>query len=138
MDTWLWLIKDFKEVLIISKLGDMFFVGLDDCIYCLATDVCELTKAADNKREFYNFLNDEEKTDNWFLPQLLEELEKAGIRLRYNQVYSYKKMPVLGGEYIIDNIEPVDINIHFRLTGIFGEQIKDLPDGAKIKIKIVD
>jgi hypothetical protein len=97
-----------------------------------------LTKVADSKQEFYSFLNDDEKIDNWFLPQLLKQLVQAGILLNYNQVYSYKKMPFLGGEYSIDNIEPLDIKIHFELTGIIGEQIKDLPNGTKIKIKITD
>jgi len=138
MDTWLWLIKDFKEILMISKLGDLFFIGYDDCIYWLATDMCDLSKVADNKQEFYSFLNDDEKVDNWFMPQLLKELEDACIYLGDHQVYSYKKMPVLGGEYTIDNLKPVDIKGHFELTGIIGEQIKDLPNGTNVKIKIVD
>jgi hypothetical protein len=47
-------------------------------------------------------------------------------------------MPILGGEYTVDNIKPVDIKIHFELTGIIGEQIKDLPNGTMIKLKIID
>jgi hypothetical protein len=138
LSSWSWLVRDLDELLLISKLGDLFFENKDGVVYWLATDSCELTKVADSKQEFYSFLNDDEKIDNWFLPQLLKELEQAGILLNYNQVYSYKKMPVLGGEYSIDNIDPLDIKIHFDLTGIIGEQIKDLPNGTKIKIKITD
>jgi hypothetical protein len=75
VDTWLWLIKDFKEILIRSKLGDLFFIGNDGYVYWLATDTHDLSKVADNKQEFYSFLNDDEKVDNWFLPQLLKKLE---------------------------------------------------------------
>ncbi|MDB5149044.1 MAG: hypothetical protein JWQ57_3064 [Mucilaginibacter sp.] len=138
LSSWTWLIKDWDEVLLISKLGDLFFKAKDGGVYWLATDSCELTKVGDSKQEFYSFLNDDEKIDNWFLPQLLKQLVQAGIQLNYNQVYSYKKMPVLGGEYSVDNIEPLDLKIHFELTGIIGEQIKDLPNGTKIKIKITD
>jgi len=72
------------------------------------------------------------------MPQLLKELEQESVYLDSYHVYSYKKMPVLGGEYTIDNIYPVDIRIHFELTGIIGEQIKDLLDGTKVKLKVTD
>jgi Domain of unknown function (DUF1851) len=45
-------------------------------------------------------------------------------------------MPMLGGEYSVENIEPVDISVHFALAGQICEQIKDLPDGTKVRIKI--
>jgi hypothetical protein len=55
-----------------------------------------------------------------------------------NEVYSFKKLPIIGGEYSVDNIEPTDISVHFTLTGMIHEQIKDLPDGTEVQIKPID
>lgn len=43
---------------------------------------------------------------------------------------------VLGGDYSIENIDPVDISVHFAFTGQICEQISGLPDGTKFNIKI--
>ncbi|WP_121808855.1 T6SS immunity protein Tdi1 domain-containing protein [Mucilaginibacter kameinonensis] len=138
LSCWDWLVKDLTQLLLISKFGDLFFWAKDGAVYWLATDMCNLTKVADSKPEFYRLLKDNELIENWFMPQLLKELEQEGVYLDPYQVYSYKKMPVLGGEYTIDNINPVDIKTHFELAGIIGEQIKDLPAGTKVKLKVTE
>jgi hypothetical protein len=71
-----------------------------------------------------------------FLSPLIEKLKESGKILRDNEVYSFKVMPMLGGEYSVENIEPVDISVHFAFAGQICEQIKDLPDGTKVSIKV--
>ena len=56
------------------------------------------------------------------------------MTLKGNEVYSYKKLPVIGGEYSVDNMEPTDMSVHFAFSGQICEQIKDLPDGTKVNI----
>jgi hypothetical protein len=138
IDAWAWLIKDIKQILLISKMGDMFFSANSGYIHWLATDDGTLTKIADNQAEFEQLLKDDANIDNWFLPLLIEKLMIAGKLLKYNEVYSFKKLPVIGGEYAIDNLEPTDISVHFTLTGFIHEQIKDLPDGTKIRLSVVE
>jgi len=125
-----------QAVVTISNLGDLFLLGDDNAIYWLQTDSGELTKVADNLEQYQQFLADEEKIDNWFLPSLIEELMTAGKTLTENEVYSYKKLPVIGGAYSVENIEPASMKVHFEFTGLICEQIKDLPDGTKVNIKV--
>jgi len=54
------------------------------------------------------------------------------------QLYSYKILPIIGGDYSVDNFEPMDIEVHFSFTGQIHKQIKDLPSGTKVEFKIVD
>jgi hypothetical protein len=137
-ECWMWLIPDLKQVLMISKMGDMFIMQKDGCIYWLATDMGNLTKIANDYKEFEQLLLEEDNLDNWFLPLLIQQLIAAGMLLGPNQVYSFKLMPVMGGDYAVDNIEPTDLSVHFTITGQICQQIKNLPDGTKVKIKIVD
>lgn len=132
---WQWILSDQKSLVLISKMGDMFLLGKDDCIYWLQTDSGDLTKIANSLAHFESLLLDDANLDNWFLPLLIENLIKAGKTLQPNQVYSFKKMPIIGGEYTVDNIEPTDISVHFAFSGQIAEQIQNLPDGTKVNIK---
>ena len=109
LSCWQWSIPFIKDIVIISRLGDLFVVGNDDSIYWIAIDTGNITKIANNLRQFEQLLNEENNIDNWFLPQLVEKLMMAGKILKETEVYSYKNPPVLGGDYSIDNIEPTDI-----------------------------
>ncbi|MCM5530643.1 T6SS immunity protein Tdi1 domain-containing protein [Parasegetibacter sp. NRK P23] len=136
LSCWRWLVTDMKAVVTISCLGDMFFLGKDDNVYWLQTENGELTKIASSLEEYQLFLDDEVKLDDWFLPLLIEKLIDSGKTLKENEVYSYKQLPILGGEYSVDNIDPTDMSIHFAFCGQICEQIKNLPDGTKVNIKV--
>jgi len=131
---WQWLLLEQKSLILISKLGDMFLLGRDNCIYWLQTDCGDLVKIANDLEHFETLLCKEEYLDNWFLPKLLMQLEMAGKSLGPNEVYSFKKLPVIGGEYSVENIEPTNISVHFAFAGQICEQIQNLPDGTKVKI----
>jgi hypothetical protein len=133
---WNWLLTDIDKVILVSKIGDLFLQDKNACVYWLATDSGEFTQIAKDVNEFQQLLNDESLVDNWFLPGLVEELQNAGIFLGEDQVYSYKMLPAIGGIYSIENIEPTNISVHFAFTGQIHEQIKDLPEGTHINIKL--
>ena len=135
LSCWQWKVADMKAVAVMSCLGDLFLVGKENSVYWLQTDSGDLPKVSDDLQQFELYLNDEDKVDNWFLPLLIEKLIKAGKTLKENEVYSYKKSPVIGGEYSEENIEPTDMSVHFAISGQLCEQIKDLHDGTKVIIK---
>lgn len=135
LSCWQWRLTDMHSVVTISCLGDIFLIGHDSAVYWLQTDSGDLTKVAATLEQYQKFLANEEKIDNWFLPLLIEKLIAAGKTLKDNEVYSYKILPAIGGEYSVDNIEPTDMSVHFAFSGQICEQIKDLPDGTKVNIK---
>src|SRR5215216_6541734 len=77
VENWLWLIPGFNQILLISKMGDMFLSANNGNIYWLATDDGSLTKIANSKAEFEEMLTDEANIDNRFLPLLISELAAA-------------------------------------------------------------
>jgi hypothetical protein len=133
VSSWKWLLRDMESVAIITCLGDLFLIGKDGAIYWLQTDSGRLNKVADDIEQFQRFINEDDKIDNWFIPSWVEELIKEGKILKENEVYSYKLPLLLGGEHSVDNIEPAEMSVHFAFSGQICEQIKDLPDGTKIK-----
>lgn len=58
----------------------------------------------------------------WFLIRL----SQAG------QVYDLRRPLVLGGEFSVDNISPMDMEVHFSLLGQIHEQVSKLPPGTDV------
>jgi len=133
---WQWRLSEQKSVVLISCVGDMFLIGKDDTINWLDTSTGELRKIANDLSQFEILLKDQINIDNWFLANLVEQLINSGKILKENEVYSFKILPIIGGDYSIGNIEPTDMSVHFALTGQICEQIKDLPNGTKVNINI--
>lgn len=123
------------KIVMVSVLGDLFLEDGDGCVYWLMTDGGELNKIANSKAEFKILLSKGENIETWLLPVLVEKLLSAGFKLEENEVFSPKKMTVLGGTYDADNFVPTDMSVHFAFTGQICLQIKDLPDGTKVNIK---
>jgi hypothetical protein len=129
---WDWLINGNRQVVAISNIGDLFLKDDEGKIIWMDASVGELKEAADSFEAFQLLMNDNECQENWFMSSLIEELQMDGIRIQDNQVYSFKVLPTLGGDYSSDNLEPTDIVVHFSFVGQIQKQIKDLPEGTPI------
>jgi hypothetical protein len=138
-EDWTWLIGTDKKVIMISAIGDMFLMADSGEVYWLDVGLGNLQLVANDIQEFKTKLENIEQVNDWFMIDLTMELRESDRKLNEGQIYSYKKLPVIGGDYSVDNFQPTDIEVHFSFAGQIHRQIKDLPDGARIdKIKFVD
>lgn len=137
-ENWTWLIGTNKKVLLVSIIGDMFLTDNNKRVYWLDVGGGEFKLVADTIRDFEERLKDIEQVNEWFMIDLVTELRQSEKKLKHGQVYSYYKLPIIGGDYTADNFAPLSIEEHFVYLGDIHKQIKDLPDGTKVKIKVVD
>jgi hypothetical protein len=96
-----------------------------------------LEHIAKNYRELRQLLGCPEQAAPYLLPALVAELRSRGSFLAPGQCYSPNVLPALGGTMDPDNFAPVDWHVHLAIAGQIHQQIKDLPDGAQIKFKVV-
>ena len=136
LESWHWLIGNDKTPVLISSIGDVFLEDKNEKYYWLNVGEGIIEKVAENKTEFRDKLNNNEIVSEWFLVELVAELIKLGMVLTPNKLYGYKKLPILGGKYEPENFELTDIEVHFELSGQIHRQVKDLPKGTKVNIKI--
>jgi hypothetical protein len=136
LSAWRWRFSGRVDIVMISNLGDLFLQDEEGLLFWLQTDGGALEKIADNSDQFTQLLNDEQTLDIWLLPAFVEKLVAAGQTLKNNEVYSPKTLTVLGGSYDPENFWPTDMKVHLKFTGVICEQIKDLPDGTPVNIKI--
>jgi hypothetical protein len=132
-EDWIWLIGTNKKVILVSAIGDMFLTSDNGNIFWLDVGQGKLEMVAVDKKEFEIKLTDIEQVNEWFMIELTTLLRLSDKKLKDGQLFSYKKLPIIGGDYSVDNFEPTDLEVHFSFAGQIHNQIKDLPDGTKIK-----
>jgi len=133
-EDWTWLIGTNKTPIIVSAIGDMFLKDVNGKIYWLDVGQGKCELVADRLEDFEEKLKNIEQVNEWFMIDLTTAL-RLSKELKDGQLYSYKKLPVIGGDYTVDNFEPIDIEVHFCFAGQIQKQIKDLPDGTKVNVK---
>jgi hypothetical protein len=102
----------------------------------LERGACSVSQIAASEEEFWRQLD--EDPNGWQLRALADACRRASKTPDAGQCYAFTTLPVFGGAYTVENIWVVPWDDWFSLTAhVFG-QIKDLPDGAKVKFKIVD
>lgn len=135
-DSWSWLLPGGIRPVMASTLGDVFFQTEGAEVFWLNTGTAEIEKVAASRDEFAELLKTE-KVNDWFMPHLIEQLVSAGKVLKPDQCYTYVTLPIFEeGKYEVANLNPVPAKEHFALTGHVHREIRDLPDGASVKIEI--
>jgi hypothetical protein len=67
----------------------------------------------------------------------------TAARLRFGELppdrkYCLKIPGVLGGEYGGDNLGTISLTALVNASGHIAKQMRDLPDGSKVEIKVID
>jgi len=135
-ESWEWLIGKDKTPILMTSIGDLFFSDENGKCFWLNVGVGTFEKVAESMGEFNKKLKDADQVDEWFLLGLVERIKASGLRFKEKELYGYKKLPVIGGEYEPHNFESTDIEVHFELSGQIHKQLKDLPDGTEIQIVV--
>lgn len=73
-----------------------------------------------------------------FDDQIAGRYRAAGLHLQPGKCYGLKIQEVTGGSFDVDNIYIATIAEYVSFMGDFHCQIKDVPDGGKIQIKIIN
>lgn len=122
----------------VNRFGDLFTVYDDESVHMLDVGAGCLERLADNRDHFCSLIDVGENANNWLMVPLVDACVSSGMVLESNQCYGYKVPPILGGEYRISNVEPTDLSVHYSLLADIYRQTKDLPDGTKVRIVVIN
>jgi hypothetical protein len=130
---WSWLIGNSKLPILLLASGDAFVQDTDTgAVHFLDVGAGALSEVAVSFDEFKSLLSDKEFVLNYFAVEMLADIRHSGCLLNPGQIYSFKIPPVLGGEYVLSNVEPSDIAVHYSIAGQIHEQVRNLPEGTPI------
>lgn len=134
--SWTWLLPAECTVWFANRFGDLFLVFDDGGVHRLDVGLGSLEKVAGSREAFSSIIDEDNNANDWLMIPLVDELVRAGIEPAPGQCYSYVRLPVLGGDYAVANTRAVAFAQHYKAFGPIHERIKDLPDGARVKLVV--
>jgi hypothetical protein len=135
---WAWLLPEELTVWFANRFGDVFFAASDGSINMLDVGIGSVSHIAKSRERFEALVDEDGNGSNWLMIPLVDRLVQAGITLRPGTCYSYTILPVLGGQYTVENSWVSPIHEHYGLLASMHQQIKSLPDGTCVRLKITE
>ncbi len=144
-DDWPDLLAPWAELLspdasrwLLSRFGELFVEQADHKIGMLQVSGFRYQVVAEDKQDFEEWLADPDKMAQWFLAPLVDRLVLAGKNLPPEKCYSFITPLGLGGQLTEENVMIVPIREHFGCFGAIFQQIRDLPDGSQVVLRVKD
>jgi hypothetical protein len=134
---WRWLLGGLPRLIGWSSAGDLFY--LDESARCcrLDTGAGEVEVVASSRDAFDSALEDPKRTDELFLSPVVREFESVHGPLPAGCCLGFRTLPVHGGAYAVENRFVISVAEHASITGDLHRQIRALPDGTALRLKIV-
>lgn len=133
---WSWLLPTTFTVWIMNRFGDLFVVLDDGTVHMFDVGDGTLKQVAESRDDFANKLDEDDNAYRWLMIPLIDRLVANGVILREGQCYSYKQLPVLGGDYTVENTFVLPISEHYSVNASIHSQIKDLTDGTHVAVNV--
>ncbi|WP_194868882.1 T6SS immunity protein Tdi1 domain-containing protein [Pseudoalteromonas sp. PPB1] len=137
-ESWGWVGIDPVEVVGENDFGNLMIKDSTGCYWRLCPEdvYCEIV--ATNREELDSLSTDQEFLEDWYMQALVEQASEHIGALTKGQKYCLVTPGALGGEYAISNIKTAPLHELIRFSGHVAKQIKDLPDGAQIQLRVTD
>lgn len=136
LSPWSQILPAEAQVLRTNLFGDVFVVDRGGSVHMLERAGCSADEIASSEEEFWRQLESDD--EGWQLRPLADECRSAGKKLGVGQCYAFTTLPILGGDYAVENVWVAHWNEWFSFTAALFQQIKDLPDGTTVTLKVVD
>lgn len=138
LSEWHWLLPGDLTVWMVNRFGDVIFVQDDGTVHLLDIGAGVVNSLATSREDFCVKVDLGDNADNWLLISLTDKCVASGLVPKHRECYGYKVAPVFGGAYSVENIETIDLAVNFSLLAQIHQQIKDLPDGTRVRFAVRD
>ncbi len=139
LQEWAWLLgSEPYNVIAVSAFGDWFLEAEDGPIHMVDVSAADFRLVAESLPSFESSLRTMEGRNEFLFAAFVEHMVIEGKMLPApGQCYSFKHPLYLGGAVASENVYVADFLICNKLNSTLWEQVKDVPDGAEVQIKIM-
>ena len=134
---WRWLLGGRPRLYGWSTSGDLFYADSQGQLWRLDAGAGEIESVADSEGAFAAQLEDAEAAEALLLLPVVRDYEAAHGALADGQCLGYRTLPVFGGAYTTENRYALAVIEHASVTGDVHRQIRDLPDGAQVALRVI-
>jgi hypothetical protein len=110
----------------------------DGTVHWLETDAGSFTKVAESRDELAAKIDENDNANDWLMIPLVDRCVAAGLVLGSGQCYGFKLPTILGGDFTVENTGVLSIGDYLGSRGSIHEQLRDVPDGAQVRLEIVN
>jgi hypothetical protein len=135
---WGWTGIDPEKVIDENAFGNLLIRDVEGKIWRLCPEDVYCRIVANDNFEYQKLIEDPEFLEDWNMEKLVAVARDKLGSLSDNRKYCLKIPGILGGEYGWENLGTITLEEMISFSGEIANQIKDLPDGAQVKIDITD
>lgn len=134
---WGWVGINPVEIVAENEFGNLILKDADNKFWRLCPEDVYCKIIASSIYEYNKLIQNDEFLNDWNMTVMVDEAMEMLGALEDGYKY-YMVIPgVVNGEYGGDNIKTAPLEKIIRFSGDLGRQIKNLPDGAEIQLKIL-
>lgn len=111
--TWMKLLPEGAAIWAVNRIGDVIGVAADGAVYWLDVGTEQVARIAGSRDDFMIKINEGSHAKQWLATPLIDECVAAGMTLEPGQCYGFKVAPLLGGDYVVENMEPMALAEHY-------------------------
>jgi hypothetical protein len=135
---WGWMGVRPREIIMQNAFGNVIFTDEDGQYWRICPEELSCEVIATDGEQFARVQNSDSFLRDWIMQALVEQASSTLGNLSGERCYCLKIPGPLGGDYALHNIGTIGRVELVSVSGHIAQQIKDLSDGAKIKLNIID
>lgn len=136
--SWGWVGIEPEEVVGENDFGNLIIRDVQGKYWRLCPEDGYCKVVAENREKLDALARNQEFLADWYMEALVAQAKEALGPLLEGKKYYLAIPGFLGGEDAVSNIKTAPLVELVRLSGDIGRQIKDLPDGAQIELRVVE
>jgi hypothetical protein len=113
MVSWMKLLPPGFSLWMVNRIGDVIGGTADGAVYWLDVGTEQVARIAASRDDFMAKINEGSNARQWLATPLIDSCVAAGMTLQPGQCYGFKVAPLLGGDYVVENMEPLALAEHY-------------------------
>lgn len=136
--SWAWALSEPMRVLDQNRFGNILVELVGGTIWRVCPEDLTVSKVADSSAQLAGLWADDEFKVDWLVESWVEIAQSTLGPLAEGQCYGFKRWPVLGGTYDVENMAIKSLCEWLDVSGDVARQAKDLPPGTAFRIEVRD
>jgi hypothetical protein len=136
--SWGWTGLVAVEVVGQNDFGNLIVLDAEGFYWRICPEELDCQIIASGRAHLDELSINQEFLRDWYMASIAQMAKAKFGELSNDRKYCLKVPGVLGGKYDESNIATISLTELIRASGYLALQIKNLPDGAQVKLSIVD
>lgn len=137
-ESWGWIGLTPAQIVGENDFGNLIIEDQTGRYWRLLPEDCECHVIAADRKELDALSADREFLHDWYMQALVAAAREAVGPLHDGRKYCLRIPGLLGGEYGGSNLASAPIVDLIRMSGTIAKQVRDLPDGATVSLRLTD